>query len=75
MEEQERRTLRPVDDVLRRVVLIFRILSLFWMGGLVTATLLSDEGVSHPWVYAAMGVAVTTMKSWAEVASPPPWVD
>jgi signal transduction histidine kinase len=48
----------PVHDTLRKVVVLFRLIALLWMGALVTATLLSDSGASVAWVLAAVSVAV-----------------
>ncbi|MEE9298583.1 MAG: ATP-binding protein [Acidimicrobiia bacterium] len=65
MAEPEKRDSRPIDFVLRRVVLIFRILAMVWMGGLVTATLLTDDEASTAWVLTASAVAVAvTVGTW-----------
>lgn len=65
MTEPKRRDSRPIDAVLRRVVLVFRILAMVWMAGLVTATLLTDDDASTAWVLAATAVAVTvTIGTW-----------
>jgi len=48
----------PIHDTLRRIVVWYRLLALVWMSALVTATLLSDSGVSKPVVVAAEGVAI-----------------
>jgi len=37
----------PVDSMLRRVVIIFRLLGLAWMAMLVVATLFTDDGVNE----------------------------
>jgi signal transduction histidine kinase len=58
MAEPEGRDSRPIDAVLRRVVLLFRILAAVWMGGLVTATLWTDTEASTAWVLTASAVAV-----------------
>jgi len=63
--EPERSDSRPIDFVLRRVVLIFRLLAAAWMGGLVTATLLTDDAASVAWVLTASAVAVVvTVGTW-----------
>ena len=65
MEEPDRRDSRPIDFVLRRVVLLFRLLAVVWMGGLVTATLLTDDEASTAWVLTASTVAViVTVGTW-----------
>ncbi len=65
MSDPDRRGSRPIEYVLRRIVLIFRLLAMGWMGGLVTATLLTDDEASKGWVVVATVVAIgVTVGTW-----------
>lgn len=70
LTDRDRRDSRPTEDVLRRIVLIFRLLAFVWMGGLVAATLLTDDNASKAWVLAALAVAVAvTAGTWFAAAT------